>query len=336
MTAKQSHPPAAGARSRSEAAWQGEGFGLVLCGSYPVIGLAGRQGGAGADATRLLLEDPGVAPPTAGGERLREFRHADGRVGLAIDDHGEAGLAILAEEFGSHRISRDGKTIRSRPAVGLPAWRWQRLLTGQVLPLAAALRGLEVLHASAVALGGVAFALAGDSGAGKSSLAAHLVLRGNALLADDVLAVSLDAAGRPRAHPGSTALSFRGEDAQLAEALTSSALATATGTDDKQHLLCPPTAQLMPLGAVYRLRRGSADAAPIGEARTPTLADLMGCSYVKYLSTPSRLTAQLSVQSGIARNCSIVPVNVGAGLTAEMLAKELERHMRVTANRLNA
>jgi hypothetical protein len=335
MTAKQSRPADAGPRSPSEAAWQGEGFGLVLSGSYAVIGLAGRPGGTAADATRLLLEDPTAPPPTAGGERLREFRYADGRVGLAIDDHGEAGLEIVAEEFGSHQISRDGRTVRSRPAVGLPAWRWQRLLTGQVLPLAAALRGLEVLHASAVALGGVAFALAGDSGAGKSSLAAHLVLRGNALLADDVLAVSLDATGRPRAHPGSTALSFRREDAQLAEALTSTALATATGTDDKRHLLCSPTAQIVPLGAVYQLRRGSAGGAAIGEARTPTLADLMGCSYVKYLATPSRLTAQLSVQSGIARGCSIVPVNVGAGLTAELLAEELERHMRITANRHN-
>jgi len=328
MTSEQRPSVYADAPSPSDDGWQAEGFGLVLRSLYPVVGLKMREGGGGqGDATRLLLDGRPASSPPPEGKRLREVRYRDGRVAMAIDDHGSVGLRIVAEEFGAHQISRDGSTIRSRPVAGLPAWRWQRLLTGQVLPLAAALRGLEVIHASAVAVDGIAFALAGDSGMGKSMLAAHLALRGNALLADDVLAVSIGGSGQAQAHPGSAALSVRREDSSPASRLVQAGLATAIGSDDKQHVLVSATARELPLGAVYLLGRGIAGGTPIGEPRSPTLAELMSCSYVRYLGTQPRLTAQLSVQAAIARNCSIVPVNVSSGLTPEGLGAELEAHM---------
>ena len=55
---------------------------------------------------------------------------------------------------------------------------WQRFLIAQVLPFAAALHGLEVLHASAVTVAGRALALLGPSGAGKTSLALALCRTG--------------------------------------------------------------------------------------------------------------------------------------------------------------
>jgi hypothetical protein len=62
-------------------------------------------------------------------------------------------------------------------------------LLGPVLGLVLRLRGVPSLHASAVAIGGVAVALVGPAGAGKSTTAAALVARGHALVADDVLAL---------------------------------------------------------------------------------------------------------------------------------------------------
>ena len=304
--------------------WQGDGFGLALHGAYPVIGLATSNGLTQRDATALLLDESAAAPPE--GERLRELHHGDGRLLMAIDDCGELGLRIEAPQFGVHQISRDGSTVRSWPGA-VPAWRWQRLLIGQVLPLVAALRGLEVLHASAVAHTGLAFALAGDSGAGKSTLAAHLALRGHPLVADDVLAVSLTASRRPQAHRGSTALSVRREDADLAARLVRSGSATAIGSDDKEYVLLEAADRCMPLGAVYRLGHDASRREPIGAPRDPTLSDLMSCSYVKYLNTRARLTTQLEVLASIAQHCPIVPVNVGAGLTSAQLAAELEAHM---------
>lgn len=62
-------------------------------------------------------------------------------------------------------------------------------------------RGVVTLHAASVATETGAILLLGGSGMGKSSLAAALVERGFALLADDVTGVVLDADGRPLALP---------------------------------------------------------------------------------------------------------------------------------------
>ena len=135
--------------------WLGQGLGLALNRAHPVHGLAKRDASAQAIPTALLLEDDAQAPISLpAGERLREMRYPDGRLWMTIEDHHELGYEIFAEEFGDHRVSADGKTVHSRPTAGLPRWRWQRLLIAQVLPLVAALRGLEVLHASAIVRNG--------------------------------------------------------------------------------------------------------------------------------------------------------------------------------------
>ena len=62
-------------------------------------------------------------------------------------------------------------------------------------------RGVVTLHAAAIATEAGAVLLLGRSGIGKSALAAALVERGSALLADDVTGVVPDAGGRPLALP---------------------------------------------------------------------------------------------------------------------------------------
>jgi hypothetical protein len=308
--------------------WLGQGFGLALCGSYPVHGLATRDASTQALPTALLLEDdarPPISMPA--GERLREMRYPDGRLWMMIEDHHELGYEIFAGDFGDHRVSADGKTVHSRPTAGLPPWRWQRLLIAQVLPLVAAIRGFEVLHASAIARSGWAFALAGDSGAGKSTLAAHMALAGNQLLTEDVLAVSLTADGQPQAHPGSTAMSLRPDQASLASRLTRAGVAKEVGCDDKEHILLDTAKESLPLRAIYHLRLDSSSGQTIAASRSASISDLMSCSYVKYLRTSARLTAQLEVQAAIARAVPIVPVAIGEDLAPELLAAELEAHM---------
>lgn len=68
-------------------------------------------------------------------------------------------------------------------------------LLGPVIGLVLRLRGVPSLHASAVAVDGVAVALAGAAGTGKSTTAAALAARGHALVADDVLALRAGAEG---------------------------------------------------------------------------------------------------------------------------------------------
>src|SRR5207248_1369448 len=132
-------------------------------------------------------------------------RRWNGRLWLAVDHHPELGYRIYAPRYGRHLVSSDGTRIVSALPNVAP-WRWQRLLFAQALPLAATLQGLEALHASAVELGGKAFAFTAASGTGKTSLAMHLVARGATFLTDDVLAVEARV-GALIAHPGASTLS---------------------------------------------------------------------------------------------------------------------------------
>jgi len=119
---------------------------------------------------------------------------------LTVSWHPGAGYLLRSEAFGAFAVSPDGACVRASPAA-LEPWKWQRMLVGQVLPLAALLRGLEVLHCSGVAFNGRAALFAGGSGVGKTSLALHLVAAGGAFITDDVAAVRT-ADGVAVAEPG--------------------------------------------------------------------------------------------------------------------------------------
>ena len=124
---------------------------------------------------------------------------------------------------------------------------WQRFLVAQVLPFAAAVKGLEVMHASAVALDGGAVVLLGASGAGKTTLALALCELGAGFLTDDVVALELGD-GRLIAHPGSP---------------------VAVVKHSEEHLIGVPGARNpAPLRAVVVLERGP------GAPRHPAFAPL--------------------------------------------------------------
>lgn len=63
-------------------------------------------------------------------------------------------------------------------------------LLGPILGFVLRLRGVTCLHASAVAFGERAVAFVGSQGAGKSTTAAALAVRGHAILSDDVVALA--------------------------------------------------------------------------------------------------------------------------------------------------
>jgi hypothetical protein len=89
------------------------------------------------------------------------------------------------------------------------------LLEGWVLSVLVTLRGGSVLHASSVVLDGQLIVFVGNSGQGKSTLAALLCATGGQLFSDDVLSVSVG--GIPRTvscHVGSHSLRIRPDAAQ--------------------------------------------------------------------------------------------------------------------------
>ena len=77
---------------------------------------------------------------------------------------------------------------------------WQRVLLDTALVTASLARGLEALHAGAVAVGSACVALLGARGAGKTTLTLELVRRGAEFVADDVVALARDEGGSLVAH----------------------------------------------------------------------------------------------------------------------------------------
>ena len=87
---------------------------------------------------------------------------------------------------------------------------WRACLLGPVLATICYLRGALPVHASCLRVGHRTIAIAGKSGAGKSSLAAALALRGHTLVTDDVCACS-GLAARPVVLPTYPALKLSRE-----------------------------------------------------------------------------------------------------------------------------
>ena len=85
---------------------------------------------------------------------------------------------------------------------GLPPGLLSHLLVDHVLPQVAMRRGRLVLHAACLGTpDGAAFGVAGESGRGKSTLAAALMADGHALLSDDCAVIDVDAGTGPSVAP---------------------------------------------------------------------------------------------------------------------------------------
>lgn len=85
------------------------------------------------------------------------------------------------------RVSGDGRAARCAPVPGTSEGTCLHLYLNQVRPLMQGRQGKLVFHASAVALGEAAVAFVGESGRGKSTLAAAFAASGAPFLTDDGL-----------------------------------------------------------------------------------------------------------------------------------------------------
>jgi hypothetical protein len=109
-------------------------------------------------------------------------------------------------------VSGDGKHVLWRRLVDVPDEVVFTYLLGQVLSFCLLARGVEPLHAASVLVNGAAIAFLGDSGYGKSTLAATLLERGHRLVTDDVLVVRFDG-NRAMAYPSLPRIKLNPESA---------------------------------------------------------------------------------------------------------------------------
>ena len=90
-------------------------------------------------------------------------------------------------ELAEFEVSADGCTVHGFPAPGVPSPTVEHLYLNQVMPLALSRQGKLVLHGSAVDISGQGVAFLGESGRGKSTLAASFASGGQRFLTDDAL-----------------------------------------------------------------------------------------------------------------------------------------------------
>jgi hypothetical protein len=98
-------------------------------------------------------------------------------------------------------VVRDGNEIIVSPAPNVEASVLRNFVITVCLNILLYQRGLFLLHASAIAANGVGIAFMGESGWGKSTIAASLQTRGYALVADDTLAADAESPGAPVIFP---------------------------------------------------------------------------------------------------------------------------------------
>lgn len=299
-------------------------FGLTIDAPVALPGVRGR----GARRVRLDVLSTSELERTwrrPGAARVLERRFPDGRLVMAVDRHEECGYRVYAPRHGRHVVSHDGLVVRSALPRVAP-WRWQRLLFAQVLPLAAALQGLELFHASGVGLDGRSIAFIGPPGTGKSSLAAHLVAGGASLVADDVLALE-PSGDAVVAHPGAAQAGLDERELRAMDPGGRDRFGRVVGRADKVYLEPKLADRPLPLGALYFLRR-AANGGGLAIDAEPDPRRLLAGSFLSYLATPQHLAAHLEVCSLVARSVPTFLITIPASVSARGVAEAVEAHAR--------
>jgi len=158
------------------------------------------------------------------------------------------------KEVGQFVVSTDGREIVWSRDPHASAESFQVYLLGQALSFALVQLGMEPLHGTAIVVDGGAIALLGDTGYGKSTLAASFLANGASLLTDDLLLLERTSRG-VRAHPGPQRLKLFPDVAKdlFASAADSAPMNSVTG---KRVFALPAGHQhsgAAPLRAIYVL-----------------------------------------------------------------------------------
>jgi hypothetical protein len=301
-------------------------FSIGLDLTFAVTGLHASDPPAGFPRVRLTVGD--VTDDDEGIERILEQRFPSGELGVAFDRLADGRLRLQTPPFGSYLF--DGRNVTCAPPTDQPAWRWQRMFLGHVLPLAAVLSGRELLHSSGVVLrSGVGIGIVAPSTGGKTSLALHLVRLGAGFLTDDALALHRHDDRALSVWPGAGAASVRRAELEHLSRVGIELPGTVLGEDVDAARVVLPLAEAAPLGALYNVERGApVDRVEIRQT-APDPVRLLGSTFNLVLRSPERLRRQLEVCAEMAREAKHYSVRAPATTSAAELAEALYEHADV-------
>jgi hypothetical protein len=299
-------------------------FGMEIDSGFDLPGFTARPPAEGSRRLRLELA-PAVLNGAGQDEapaRLGAVEGPDGRP-LATIDATADGYRIWAETLGYALVAEDGSEVLVSPAEG-PEWVWQRYLTGQVLPFAAVLQGLEVFHSSVVEVDGRAIAVMAQSGVGKTSLALNMALLGAGFLADDVAVTEPDGEGL-LVHPGVGIANVPREAADLARAVERAGLGGPVGKSEHEirlRIRCHDRS--VPLGAVFFVHRlASGDRAVIEHLSPVDPRLILAATFNFVLRDPDRLLRHFDACWLMARSVPVHSVDCPPAVDAPELADQI-------------
>lgn len=322
---------AVGERGRALSAF---GLRLDLGPGIEVPGLA-HSGPATVDSseaiTRVRLDPEGLErrwrPASPGARQVRKLGEGEATV-LTVDLAEPAGYLLEAKGVGRVLVNLDGTELLCDPDPARADWGF--ILAAQALPLAATLRGYEVLHAAGVVLGAEAVLFAGPPGAGKSSLAGALLRRGGQLLSDDAVALEWKG-GTIVAHPGAGSLYLRAAEHDRLSAAERGELGSPVPCVNRYRYEPDTVPAATPFGALFLLERAAAGVA-IDRIEGGDPFALLAATFNLSVRTPERLTRQLDAVEAIVATERVYRLRVLPGTDATGLARVVEDHLALTAS----
>jgi hypothetical protein len=286
---------------------------------------------AASTPTRVRLDPDALARRWSAAEhaaeRVRELCDGD-TVLLSVDLAPPAGYLVHAPGFARILVTPDGTELICAPEPGGNS-DWSTLLPAQALPLAATLRGFEVLHASGVVLRDRATLLTGPPGAGKSSLAAALMRRGATLLSDDTIALE-SREGTLIAHPGAALLQLRAAEHGRLSTPERAILGAGEAFLDKQRYNPSMTAPATPFGELLLLERVT-HGPPLERIEAVDPFALLASTFNLSVRTPERLERHLDLAVALAATERVYRLRIQPDVNATQLAEIVHEQLAAPA-----
>jgi hypothetical protein len=202
-------------------------------------------------------------------------------------------------------VSRDGRTVAAHQLARRAPDTFHTHMLGQALSFALVRQGFDPLHATVVSVDGGAVAFLGDSGYGKSTLAAAFVSAGDRLVTDDLLVVT-DAAAGLIAHPGPPRLKLYPQALRrVLPQARGTTLITATPKLMVPLSTTQVTGRAVPLRALYVLSPPSVSM-PVSRVTIRRLSQRAAClalirnTFNTVIVDPDRLSRQFALAARVA------------------------------------